>query len=1370
MLKSAAFFLAAMLALPVQIARADEKPNYDRLQQMLEQKFAPKPDRPTTGNKPNAPAKQPKKEDFQWVDPDKDSKKRGSGSLSPTPSPARRLTNAPAADDFLSLFPSTASQAGGTRVAQSSPVNGGVVVAQAETPVPVAKRNSFVIQLNPAANEEQIATLLKKYDLKITKVIGALGVITVEANDPPSGARTARPAAESDLESVTDPAQKLDRILDPPLIKALRKEPIVDAAFVNSVIDSKALPKPGGAAARQGGKDYSWRWTPGVDADGNWGLKAIRMPAVWSVVERFRKQNPQAVRPKIGVIDVGFADNGGVTFKMARGALRPPLVKPDCESNHGTHVAGIIGASQKNGPGIDGIVPDAKIDAIAIGADFIRERDRLGANQSWQQQAMLFSDVLANTMFYLTDNLKSGEPLRVVNISLAYNFVARGVLGDADPDSVNGLKLHIAEQATVIRTMARLVEDEVLFVVAAGNDSEGRSEPLDTRWASPFAWAGTYEWTSGEPVKNILVVEAVDRDLKRASFSNVGGHVAAPGVDIMSTLAKGEASFSVCSGTSQAAPHVSALAGILFELEPSRTPAEVIDIIESTATPPADGAKGAGTLDALEAVLRGADAAATLLADLDGNGKVDAGDMKIFAKQLASIETSAMTEAPFTEDLNGDGVVDDNECFWPQIDLNGNGQGAIRTLGKSVRPEPRSDLDALEFAWQGSDEELTVALAETKLGERLDATFVAAADIPTEAPTKCRRKDAMLIAAAMANDQTSTPTGSTTDASANVGTTTAQTENTNGSSPPIPGSPSTDATSTNTTGNKPTQRDEEFRAGIAKAIVDLKRDNPDVKITINPATGLPSSITGLKPDSDALAASATRSGKLSDDDTRRIVEGFLNTGGLTAALATRNKQAQMQYVGRRPDPDFPERYIANVEQRINGVPVFGSTAKLVVESSLGVTRYQGTTSAVAVSDTVPKVTEAEATSAARERLKQLMRGSATSPAPPLQMGPNPELVPASAELVVFDPALQRANVEGGARLAWLVSIDIYRIFVDAGTREVFHYFRDRPSAMVRRIYDLGQTTSGGKVVVDEGVRPNSALLTEDAEQAFRYTGAVRDFFFLMLGRESYDDNDGDGPLGGSPLESYVRHGATRNAFWCSRQSYDCPKGNAMVFGPGYAGAVDIVAHEMTHGIIAYESKLVYADEPGAVNESIADIFGALIEFYAKGEEGNWLIGEDAPGFSVDQPLRSLANPNLSDAAQNSLFNRQAPFSSANRGQPDHYADKLTEADPLCGSTWLADNGCVHFNSGILNKFAYLVAEGGTHRGITVTGIGRAKLARLTYRTVTANLNSSSSLLDAADGFLQSCLDLTAGGKAGFTEADCQSVSAARQAVGLAVGS
>ena len=103
----------------------------------------------------------------------------------------------------------------------------------------------------------------------------------------------------------------------------------------------------------------------------------------------------------------------------------------------------------------------------------------------------------------------------------------------------------------------------------------------------------------------------------------------------------------------------------------------------------------------------------------------------------------------------------------------------------------------------------------------------------------------------------------------------------------------------------------------------------------------------------------------------------------------------------------------------------------------------------------------------------------------------------------------------------------------------------------------------------------------------------------IFGRNSYDDNDQDGPKGGAPLESYVRYGTVRNAYWCPSKSYYCPKQNVMVFGPGYAGAIDIVAHEMVHGIIQHEANLIYSDEPGAVNESIADIFGALIEFYAK---------------------------------------------------------------------------------------------------------------------------------------------------------------------------
>jgi Zn-dependent metalloprotease len=224
----------------------------------------------------------------------------------------------------------------------------------------------------------------------------------------------------------------------------------------------------------------------------------------------------------------------------------------------------------------------------------------------------------------------------------------------------------------------------------------------------------------------------------------------------------------------------------------------------------------------------------------------------------------------------------------------------------------------------------------------------------------------------------------------------------------------------------------------------------------------------------------------------------------------------------------------------------------------------------------------------------------------------------------------------------------------------------------------------------------------------------------------------------------------------------------MVYGPGYAGALDIVAHEMTHGIIAHEKNLLYLNEPGAVNESLADIFGALIEYDARGDGGNWLIGEASPGFSITAPLRSLADPNLRDANGKSMFDRNARFSLANRGQPDHYSEVLTPDDQQCGSTAYQDNGCVHFNSGILNKFAYLISEGGLHRGVTVTGIGRYKLGRITYRAMTVGLNQSSTLGHAANAFVESCFELASAELGGIIPSDCEQVLAAQKAVGLEV--
>lgn len=1367
--------LVAMLVLALALVNVDAPAvaqlppsKYDDLQKRLEKKFAPpvlrspQPESTTGAKKPD---------DFIYIEPPaNDNEKVPAGKSQP---PVKRSS---AADEgkgwYSSIYSLFADKAG--KPAQELPQPEGAFPERAEArvtrpsaalrlprvfrpstdvqdaaqKVPVAKPNSYVIQLKPSASDAEIAALLNKYDLKITKIIAPLGVITVEQNKPSAASGSVHEGVGAAAAPV-DTKTRLQQILEPPLIVDLRGENIVDGAFVNTTMGTKVLPKPRGAKVVVDGTAHSWRWQPGDGQDGNWGLKALRMPAVWSVLDQYRKRHPDVKRPKIGIVDGGFIDNPAVPFGLKQNVKAQSYHSIGCATHHGMHVAGIIGARQLGDPGIDGMIPDARMDAIGVEDRIVGDAGFVGVDEGWEVHALLFDDVLAKTLDYVYANLVQQDNLRVINISLGYNFVASKLLGDALPDEVPGLALHVLHQANLIRLMASRVQDYVLFVVAAGNDSDGREVPIEAKWASPFAWAATQPSSAGETPSNILVVEAVDRDGSRASFSNTGGHVSAPGVGIMSTLATGQNAFGVCSGTSQAAPHIAALATILFELDPSKKPADVAAVIKTAAHAPKPGSKAAPTADALDSVAALAPGTMSLAADLDGNGKIDEDDLGIFSRQLALIDAAATSNAPFNEDLNGDGVIDDNECFFPRIDLNGSGFGAVAP--RDMRPiagSERADIGVMQLMWTDQDKPFDVAMSEAGLAVR--SPIYAAADLEPAGPEQCRR----LIS------------HGTNIANA------AQTPGTSGD-----GASGLPIAATATTASDVAA----VQAEVERAIAELKKTNPDLRVTISPETGLPTSVTGLSPQPGAAALGASEgTGGLTEEETKRAVEGYFGQGGLSSLYPTKNKQATPQYVGRRRDPDFPDRYIAEVEQRVNGVPVFGSSAKLTVERSLGVTKYKGNPSTVSIDSTAPKIAEADAIAAARTRLAEILRSSPdASRAFPL--APNPEKAEVKKpELIVFDPGLlltrtaksETATQAGqSTRLAWLVTIDSFRIFIDATTGEAFYYYRDQPSGMVRRVFDLaGKTSAPALPSIDEQKSTRREGMTSEALQAFRNAGIVRDYFFLTFGRDGYDDSDGDGPLGGAALEAYVAYGRTQNAYWCTGKSYDCPTANAMVYGPGYANAIDIVAHEMTHGVIAHEKGLLYLNEPGAVNESLADIFGALIELDAKGDGGNWLIGEASPGFSITKPLRSLADPNLKDDNGRSMFDRAKKFTLANRGQPDHYSELLTPDDELCGSTAYQDSGCVHFNSGILNKFAYLTSEGGTHRGVAVIGIGRAKLARLAYRTLTTALSKSARLSEASEGFLASCYELADGRVAGITAFDCEQVAAAQRAVGLEVPS
>jgi len=1364
------FAMAMLMALTVPVlpttAEAQLPPSkYENLQRTLEDKFKPKAPLPAPAPAPTTGSSN--KDDFIFIAPGKSQKepsletKRGSlwplavyaviadrlgmAASAAEPAPRMRLAEGPSPVNAQPLHESIFKR---LRRHHRRPASS--LRQQEAQQIAIAKPNSYVLQLDPSADAADIETLLTKYDLAITNSIPRFGVITVEqtgvtaAQQPSAGAAPAEAAPE-------DAKTRLHNILEPQIIRDLRAEKIVTSAFVNTTMEAKTLPRPAGATIAVDDDVVSWRWNDGSAEDGNWGLKAMRIPAVWTVLNQYRKAHPDAKRPKIGIIDDGFAANTAVPFASMQGVMPRSYATPGCGTHHAMHVSGIIGARQGDKPGIDGIIPDARMDAIAINNKIVGDSGIVGVTKGWEVNTMLFDDVLAKTLSYINSNLVRPDGLKVINISLGYNFVSANLLGNSTPDEIEGLGLHILHQANMIRQVAENVKDDVLFVVAAGNDSDGRDVPINAKWSSPFAWAGTQQIGGEEIPPNIVVVEAVDRDGTRADFSNTGGQVAAPGVDIMSTLEADKLPYTVCSGTSQASPHIAALAAILFELAPDKTPAEIAEILKQAAVPPTDGEDHAGMVDGLDAVLKAAPDSAKLLADLDGDGVVGPGDLAVFKRQVGILEQAATANAAFAEDLNGDGAIDDNECFWPRIDLDGSGHAALAVpaSGSENAEALRTDLAIIRQAW--SDPTVKYADAVAAAGLTPTATLQLAA-LGTDGITRCRTT----VIAQTQSANVTVADGSGASAGADNGITAAAP----GAKPATPDNTRPDVRA--------------VMSEVGQALVELRKKHPNLKVTINPATGLPSSVSGLSPLPGAGSGLGSSEGKRdqTEEETKRAVEAYFGTGGLGALYPKQNKSAQPEYVGRRRDPDFPDRYVAEVEQRLNGVPVFGSSAKLTVQGALGVTKFSGTTSTVSLENTTPKIAEGEAIAAARAKLTELMR-SAPDASRAFPLGPNPEKVDVKPpQLLIFDPALVGKAKPGQTRLAWMVSIDSFRIFVDAETGEAFYSYRDQPSGMLRRIFDLASSSAfpNAALGLDEESRKLTTKLAPESITAFRNAGIVRDYYFLNFGRDGYNDNDGDGPAGGAVLEAYVQVGNVQNAYWCTTKSYDCPKADVMVYGTGYAGALDIVAHEMTHGVIAYEKNLLYLNEPGAVNESLADIFGTLIELDAKGDGGNWLIGESLPGFSITSPLRSLADPHLRDGNGKSLFDRTQRYTLGNRGQPDHYSEVLTPDDQICGSTAYDDNGCVHFNSGILNKFAFLVSEGGTHHGTTVTGIGRPKLARIAYRAMTVGLNQSSGLAATANAFVEGCNELASAQVAGIVPADCNQVAASQRAVGLEVPS
>ena len=222
-----------------------------------------------------------------------------------------------------------------------------------------------------------------------------------------------------------------------------------------------------------------------------------------------------------------------------------------------------------------------------------------------------------------------------------------------------------------------------------------------------------------------------------------------------------------------------------------------------------------------------------------------------------------------------------------------------------------------------------------------------------------------------------------------------------------------------------------------------------------------------------------------------------------------------------------------------------------------------------------------------------------------------------------------------------------------------------PGQKQRTIYDChNNMPSPGESVEQaraEGAGPKG---DSEVDEAYDGLGNTYDFYLNVLNRNSIDDQ-------GMPLNGHVHYGSRfNNAFW---------DGQRMVFGDGdgvvfnrLTISLDIMGHELTHGVTEKEAQLIYQDQSGALNESVSDVYGSLVKQYHNGkqaaQDADWLIGE---GIWADsgrgEALRSMKDPGTAFEGDR---------------QPAHMNDYVNTID---------DNGGVHNNSGIPNKAFYLAA-------------------------------------------------------------------------------
>ncbi|MCC3159035.1 M4 family metallopeptidase [Hymenobacter sp. 15J16-1T3B] len=303
-----------------------------------------------------------------------------------------------------------------------------------------------------------------------------------------------------------------------------------------------------------------------------------------------------------------------------------------------------------------------------------------------------------------------------------------------------------------------------------------------------------------------------------------------------------------------------------------------------------------------------------------------------------------------------------------------------------------------------------------------------------------------------------------------------------------------------------------------------------------------------------------------------------------------------------------------------------------------------------------------------------------------------------------------------------------RFYLIDGAQPMFNLGRstmpDEPVGALLTL-DANNTRPSAPTITHVSGANNTSWTNRSAVSAHFNAATAYNYYRSVFNRNSLDG-------AGGTMISMVRlaeddGSGMDNAFW---------NGRFIAYGEGntgftpLAGGLDVAGHEMTHGVVEKTANLVYQGQSGALNESMADVFGAMMD------RADWLIGEDVVRTSAfpSGALRSLQDPH------------NGGTSLSNRGYQPRTMSELY--------TGTQDNGGVHVNSGIPNWAFYK----------TATAIGRDHAEQIWYRALTTYLTRSSQFLDLRLAAIQAATDLYGG-----SSADVTAVRAAFDAVGILGG-